>query len=220
MRRSCSFKITKHPPWQLWHNPADFSCYFAVLSASLNVNPITKTFVFSNKGTVFRGSVSSGFNHLSWGELTNNHLGIPFTTDLGRRMKEGVVWRKRRRGSLPPPFLSLFFLTSAEACHRAPVNPRMTYPWPRMEMIFKRLFFWTETWLILEVSKVFWKKEEKKPSSGSSLAHVAENYLFYYYENLCQFSSLLGLFSNRFFLIKLTTGAALLTSEKQKFWNQ
>lgn len=111
MRRSCSFKITKHPPWQLRHNPADFSCYFAVLSASLNVNPITQAFVFSNKGTVFRGSVSSGFNHLSWGELTNNHLGIPFMTDLGKRMKEGVVWRKRRRGRFAPPlfFVGFFF---------------------------------------------------------------------------------------------------------------
>lgn len=109
MRRSCSFKITKHPPWQLWHNPADFSCYFAVLSASLNVNPITKAFVFPNKGTVFRGSDSSGFNHLSWGELTNNHLGIPFMTDLGRSMKEGVVGRKRRWGRSPTPFFCWFF---------------------------------------------------------------------------------------------------------------
>lgn len=162
MRRSCSFKITKHPPWQLWHNPADFSCYFAVLSASLNVNPITKAFVFPNKGTVFRGSDSSGFNHLSWGELTNNHLGMPFMTDLGRRMKEGVVWRKRRWGRSPAPFFCWFFLTSAQAFHSAPVKSSMTYPWPWMEVIFEWLFFWTELWFILEVSKVFWKKEGRE----------------------------------------------------------
>lgn len=170
MRRSCSFKITKHPPWQLWHNPADFSCYFAVLSASLNVNPITKAFVFSNKGTVFRGSVSSGFNHLSWGELTNNHLGIPFMTDLGRGMKEGG-----RGDKVDPP---LFFFDKCIGFPQSSSKPKYDIPLATDGSDSRVAIFldWTMAYFRgLQSLLKEGRKEGKKPSSRSSLAHVAEN---------------------------------------------
>lgn len=176
------------------------------------------------------------FGALSHLALITSHEGSSLTTTLGYllwQIWEGA-WKKgwfEERGDevgLSSPGFWLFFLTSAQVFHRAPVNPGATYPRPHMEIIFEWLFSWPQPWLILEVSKVFWKKERKEPSSGSSLAHVAENYSFYYYWGLCQlaspdrhvFFSLLGLFCNRLFLIKLTTGAALLKLKKQNFWNQ
>lgn len=101
--------------------------------------------------------------------LIMSHEGSSLTTTLGYllwQIWEGAWkrgWLEERGDEVEPPlpFLVGFF----DKCIGFPqCSSKLEYdiPRPRMEVIFEWLFFWTELWFILEVSKVFWKKEGRE----------------------------------------------------------
>lgn len=103
-------------------------------------------------------------------------------TDLGRRMKEGSFEEGDEVGPSPG------FLTSARALRRAPVNPSATQPRPAWKP-FPAAVFLARAVPDFRSLRSILQEEGKKPSSGSSLAHVAEKDSFYCHESLCQLAS-------------------------------
>lgn len=103
-------------------------------------------------------------------------------TDLGRRMKEGSLEERRRGRSLPPvsdKCTGFAQSSSKPEHHTAPA---------RLETISSGCFLARAVPYFRSLRSIL-QEEGKKPSSGPSLAHVAEKDSFYCHKSLCQLPS-------------------------------